>query len=548
MSYSGKPRSVRAVLVLFALSLILPATTAIGGMVVWNVLEVRRSQEAELLAVARSASKAVDLRMARFATAASAIATSDAVMAKDWSAVRNRIGRLELSSDAWFAISEASGQRLLNTNPAIVDDDVRRLPRPASITAALQTQGPVFSDLFVGSSTGRKVVAVDQAVPDSPEQLVVSLVVDPVRLLPSAAELPLPEGAFTTVVDRRLHVVARSRDHARWQGVPATPRMSAALVRTPEGVVSSRSLEGEATIVAYTRSSLTGWTTMVVIPKGEFLKPVWRNATAFGLVAWALLLLGVGLSRTFGNALIRELRALEEDAERLGHGRPVAPRPSRIENVGRVQASLSSASTELQQRAVRQQLMINELNHRVKNTLATVQGIAVQTFRQPDTDAPSKFDHRLTALAAAHDLLTQTSWEAVDIRSVVKRCGEAAAGGLTSTGASILLPPQAALALCMCLHEFVTNSLKYGALSARGGKVILSWTGSASGEIDLIWREQGGPPVAEPTRRGFGTRLVDRLVRTELGGEIERDYAPAGLVIRAHFSPPQTERWRNSFE
>jgi two-component sensor histidine kinase len=547
MKLSRKPRSVRAVLVLFALCLIAPATLAIGGLVAWNSLEVRRSQEAELLAIARSASKTVDLRMARFATAAEAIATSDAVLAEDWSSVRSRIARLELSSDAWFAISDGSGRRLLNTHPT-AGDDVSARSRPASVATALQRREPVFSDLFVSPSTHRKVVAVDQAAPDSEEGLVVSLVVDPVRLLPSASELPLAKGAFTTVVDRRHRVVARSRDHAKWQGSPATPRMAAALARSPEGVVPSRSLDGAPTIVAYTRSELTGWTTMVVIPRSEFLQPVWRNATAFGLVAAILLLLGVALSRGFGNVLIRELRALEDDAERLGQGRIVAPRDSRIENVGRVQASLSAASTELQQRTVRQQLMINELNHRVKNTLATVQGIAVQTFRQNDTDAPSKFDHRLTALAAAHDLLTQTSWEAVDIRSVVQRCGEAAAGGLVTSGPTILLPPQAALALCMCLHEFVTNSLKYGALSAKNGKVLLSWTGTATGEIDLVWREQGGPAVEAPNRRGFGTRLVDRLVRSELGGEIERDYTPDGLVIRARFSPPQTERWRNTFE
>ncbi|MBA4805453.1 MAG: histidine kinase [Brevundimonas sp.] len=549
MANGGNPRSVRSILVLFALCIVLPATLAIGGLVAWNVQEMRRSQEAELLAIARSASKTVDLRMAKYATAASAIATSIPVLAGDWTATRERVDRLELGDTAWVVITDRAGRRLLNTNPAVPADPVVRLPRPASIQAALQSPDPVISDLFTGSSTGRKVVAVEHAVPDSPEDRVVSLVIDPVGLLPTPSELPVPSAAFTTLVDRRYHIVARSRNHVRWQGASATPNMRAAMSRSAEGVTASRSLDGEPTVVAYTRSDLTGWTTLVVIPREAFLQPVWRNGIAFGLVAAALLLLGAGLARGFGNGLIRELRALEDDAERLGHGEFVAIRTSRIDNIGRVQAALSAASAELRSRASRQQLMINELNHRVKNTLATVQGIAVQTFRHGDADAPSKFDHRLGALAGAHDLLTQTSWEPVDIRSVVDRCGEPAAGGIAASGPSVMLPPHAALALCMCLHELVTNSLKYGALSVPGGKILLSWTLiPEAGEIDFLWREQGGPPARPPERKGFGTRLVDRLVRNELGGSLERDFGPDGLEIRARLAPPEHKRWRNTFD
>lgn len=549
MANGGNPRSVRAILVLFALCIVLPATVAIGGLVFWNVQEMRRSQEAELLAVARSASKTVDLRMTRHATAAGAIATSDAVLAQDWSATRQRLHRLDLGDDAWVVITDREGRRLLNTHPSVGAGPVRRLPRPASVQAALRKPGPVISDLFTGSSTGRKVIAVDQAVPDSPDALVVSLIVDPARLLPSPTDLAVPDAAFTTLVDTRYRVIARSREHARWQGVSATPRMIDAIARAPEGVVASRSLDGKPTVVAYTRSGLTGWTTLVVIPRAAFLQPVWRNGLAFAIVAGALLLLGAGVARGFGNGLIRELRALEADAERLGHGDPVATRASGIDNIGRVQAALSAASAELRSRASRQQLMINELNHRVKNTLATVQGIAVQTFRHADPDAPSKFDHRLGALAGAHDLLTQTSWEPVDIRSVVERCGEPAAEDMVASGPSVMLPPHAALALCMCLHELVTNSLKYGALSVPGGKILLSWTlDGEEGAIDFLWREQGGPPATPPERKGFGTRLVDRLVRGELGGALDRQYGPDGLQIRARFAPPEHQRWRNTFD
>lgn len=538
---------MRSVLGLFALSIVLPATLALGAMVVWNVHEVRRSQEAELLAIARSASKTVDLKITRVATIADAVATSDAIGSGDWRAARQRIDRMDLGSVAWVAVTDQQGRSLLNTAIGTSPDSGPRLPRPPDVEVALRTDRPVVSDLFVGRSTARQVVAVSRAVPRTDDAMVVTVVAEPSVLLPTNAELGVNESVIVTIVDRRKKVVARSQEHARWQGSQATPRMSAALDQAKENVVSSRSLDGNPTVVAYTRSDLTGWTTMVVIPRDEFLEPVIRNGLAFALLACVLIALGLGLSRIFGRTIIRELRLLELDATALGHGKLVNRRAQGVENIDRVQAALSSASHELRRRATRQQTMINELNHRVKNTLATVQSLAVQTFRTATPEAPSKFDQRLVALAGAHDLLTETSWEAVDIHSVVARCVDGPDVGIVWSGSEVKLAPHAALALCMCLHELLTNSLKYGALSAAGGKVLLSWTSGDAG-VEMLWREQGGPPVSPPAHRGFGTRLIDRLIKTELGGEIIREYAQAGLVARLRIDPPQVDRWRNDFD
>jgi two-component sensor histidine kinase len=322
--------------------------------------------------------------------------------------------------------------------------------------------------------------------------------------------------------------------------------MANALRERPEDVVDNESLEGEPTTVAYTRSALTGWTTMVVVPRETIMTPVMRSGALFALLAILLLALGVLLSRTFSRALISDLKLLEADATRLGDGGVVASRPSKIENIERVQAALSSASDELRRRQSRQQLMINELNHRVKNTLATVQSLAVQTFRQGHADAPTRFDQRLTALAGAHDLLTQTSWEPVDLCDVAARCSATVGAGIFWSGPSIMLAPQAALAMCMCLHELSTNCMKYGSLAKPAGKVFINWV-SQGGGVDLTWIEQGGPPVNPPERSGFGSRLLERLVKTELNGEIVRDFRPEGLHVRLSFAPPQAARWNNDF-
>ncbi|WP_439648389.1 sensor histidine kinase [Croceibacterium aestuarii] len=197
--------------------------------------------------------------------------------------------------------------------------------------------------------------------------------------------------------------------------------------------------------------------------------------------------------------------------------------------------------TEQVESAEAQKLLINELNHRVKNTLAIVQGLAAQSFRQIDDagDARATFDARLSALAAAHSLLTQTNWESAKLREMVRSSIEASAGAdierFTLSGPDISLPPQTAVSLAMTLHELSTNAIKYGALSNDVGKVDVVWTlerddGVAAIKID--WCESGGPEVTPPQRRGFGTRLIERGLTGDGGTSVSLDFSPGGLHCR----------------
>jgi two-component sensor histidine kinase len=547
MAAKAPPRTVRAILAWFALCLLLPAVLAVGFLVASNVLEVRRSKEAELLALAGSASKTVDLKVTRLATVARALASSNVVAANDWEATRAQITGLGLGEDVWVAITDQDGHRLVNTSPFAKAVSSSSNPRPNSVKVASQSNEPVVSNLFTGFATGRKVISVDQGVAGSHNGLVVTVVADPAALLPQASDLAVAKDAIITVVDRNHRVIARSRDHRRWQGAMATPPMIEAMRRHPRGVVPMRSLEGDATTVAFTASALTGWTTMVVVPRKTIVQPSLSNGIAFAVIGVALLTLGLALSHYFGTILIRDLRRLEADAAELGHGRLVAPWKSSIVNIDRVQNALSEASTELDVRAARQQLMINELNHRVKNTLATVQSLAMQTFRTPDPDAPAKFNQRLVSFAQAHDLLTQTSWEPVELGLVVQRCAQSHLDRISWSGPSVILPAQVAVALCMCLHELVTNAMKYGALSNSEGEVQIEWSLNNDETIALRWTETGGPPVEPTDRRGFGTKLIERLARAELDGQFSRNFNREGLEVTMTIALASSDRWSNSF-
>jgi PAS domain S-box-containing protein len=188
----------------------------------------------------------------------------------------------------------------------------------------------------------------------------------------------------------------------------------------------------------------------------------------------------------------------------------------------------------------RQELLINELNHRVKNTLAIVQGLASQSFRSVPNAAGAQaiFDARLKALAAAHNLLTDAHWRSAMLADVVRGSAEATAGALIGRfaidGPQVALSPQTAVSLAMIVHELCTNALKYGALSNEEGRVDVHWLvddgdGDGGQRLRVTWREHGGPPVVPPTRRGFGTRLIDRGMSSRPCGRVAMRFEPGGL-------------------
>ncbi len=234
--------------------------------------------------------------------------------------------------------------------------------------------------------------------------------------------------------------------------------------------------------------------------------------------------------RLVGIGFIHSDRPRAFSAEELAFVRAVADR---------IQVAVARVQAEEQQA-----LLNGELSHRLKNTLSMVQGIAGQTLRSVPDQAPVQaFTHRLVALSQAHDVLMQDSWTAAPMRTVVDRvlALQAPLERLQIDGPNLALAPQATLSLSMLLHELTTNAVKYGALSSEAGMVSVAWRVEDDGDrtVVLTWQERGGPPAQAPTRRGFGTRLIQlglvgtrdsRLSYTRLGFEAEFR-APSSEVV-----------------
>lgn len=203
--------------------------------------------------------------------------------------------------------------------------------------------------------------------------------------------------------------------------------------------------------------------------------------------------------------------------------------------------------TERKQAEARQKLLLDELNHRVKNTLATIQAIAQQTLRtttDPEQFVAS-FSGRVLALSRVHTLLTQTTWQGAGLRDLIRAQvvqGPADDGRVAAEGPVVMLEPQLALHLALVLHELGTNSAKYGALSLAGGRVSVSWSVEGS-ELRLHWVERGGPEVQPSAAPGFGTTLIEQSVKAHQGeARMLREAQGVTWDIMVMLSPAPLER------
>ena len=200
--------------------------------------------------------------------------------------------------------------------------------------------------------------------------------------------------------------------------------------------------------------------------------------------------------------------------------------------------------SERKESETRLELLLAELNHRVKNMLAVVQGIARQTFRDTRSlpDAKRSFEGRLMVLAVAHDLLTRGNWESAPLeqlaRNALQQRGDRQR--ISLSGPHVPLDPKKTLAFTMALHELYTNAIKYGALSKESGRISVDWrlSGPRERRLEIVWREEGAPIERGPVRTGFGTRLIEQVLTQDLGGEVMMDFRPDGLVCTIRLPLP----------
>jgi two-component sensor histidine kinase len=359
-----------------------------------------------------------------------------------------------------------------------------------------KTRRPAYSPLFAGSISKDLIITITVPVFRNGE------VVYDLSFNPSLAEFQRiierlrPNEHWTfSFFDQNGVNFARVPNPEKTIGQRASPTLFAEMFKAPEAKVRTVSLEGVSLLTAFARSDITGWTVAAGIAEETLTAPLVRQLMLTAAIGTVLLLIGLAFAVRLATRLAR--------AEAM------------------------------------HSLLVDELNHRVKNTLQTVQSIAAQTFRHAKDipDALQKFDGRIVAMGRANELLSEERWRNADMADLVDSALEPFRGKdrqrVHASGPNLPVAAPSAVMISMMLHELATNAAKYGALSNDTGEVFVDWRelGEGSGtRVQLIWRETGGPSVAAaPERKGFGTTLIQRGLTAQFGGKADIEFAPDGL-------------------
>jgi PAS domain S-box-containing protein len=312
----------------------------------------------------------------------------------------------------------------------------------------------------------------------------------------------------------------------------------AAIVQSSDDVIVSKTLEGRVTSWNASATRIFGYEPEEMI--GEpILKIIPHELLSEETEILAKIRRGERIDHY-------ETVRLTKDGRRLNVSLTVSPVRDRMGNIVGI-SKVARDITERKRAEDLQRLLLGELNHRVKNTLATVQAIAHQTLRRARSpvDFVSSFSGRVQALARAHTLLTQSTWLGADVMDMVRDqllLGSEADDRITCEGPSLMLEPQVSLHLAMVLHELGTNARKYGALSVPTGRLSVSWEIETAGNrsLNLQWRESGGPMVQAPTERGFGSTLIEQSLQAH-GGVASIRYGADGVTCEIKLPLPERE-------
>lgn len=472
----------------------LPLILFAAGLVYVKHVEDREAAFDRVQETVKSIQVVLDSEMQGITLALEVLANTRALQNDDMQGFRaNAEAFLRRYPTSVISLSKRDGVQVVNTGvpPGQI---VPRRVNLAPTEQVFATGKPFYSDVFMGAVARRRIALVSVPVMRNGEVIYELAFNPPLEMFQHIIQRQQPNDAWTmSIFDRSGTNLARIPNPDETVGMKASPTLLPAILsQQSSGQLPTQSLEGVPLLTAFTRSPLTGWTVAAGIPVASLTDPLWQQLAITGAVG--LIMLGVGLAFALG----------------------MAARIARGERL--------------------QELLINELNHRVKNTLATVQSIASQTFRSSvkTGDARRKFDARLGALGRTHNILSEERWESAEVGEIVVSVLEPYAtidsSRLRASGPVLRLAPGPAVMLSMVLHELATNAAKYGALSNDFGRIAVEWEGLADKRMRLTWKESGGPPAQPGERKGFGSLLIEEAFASQVGGTATLDYSPLGVT------------------
>lgn len=531
---------ISAYLLVLALATSIPITACAGFLAYHFVAESSQSRKVEYEDRLRLMRNATELRVANIIEDLQILALSPLLAAGRFDEFRSHaVDTVKLIGGLAIALYEPDGQQLVNTRL----DPGTPLPKRTAFDAerrAIETGRPQVSGLQQAVVDGQPIVTIAVPVRIAGQiRYALNVGLSP-RYLSTLMDDYVSGGLVGSIIDQQGILLARRPllDGDDLIGQPTIPAVRSHVGQVSAWWIKAISRSGVATYTSLLRSDQSGWTVNLALPREAIDGPLHRTIEWIVALTLFTFVLGLALARLLAHRFLAEFSDLERYVSGLQNG-VVSPTIGRIAEVNRMKQVLHLVGGELASALRQQRDLLDEINHRVKNTLGTVQSIA-RLSRSSASDVDhyvAAFEGRILALSEAYNLLTENNWVGADVRAIVERTLAPYAGPdrLTISGPSLLLPPKLTLALSATIQELSTNAAKYGAFSTPSGKLEIAWTGQESGIVRLIWIERDGPLVRKPTRRGFGTKMITRMFGAETGWSVNLDFDPDGLRCTMQF-------------
>jgi len=531
---------------LVALAVALPFSL-LTAAVVWKLADNERESQRQAIAYStRTLVSTVDALLNKQIAVGRILAASPALLADDLAEFRKEAERARPGlSGGWIILAEANGQQLINLARPVNEPLPVRQPNGLELQRkALDTGEIQISDVSFGRFLNTQVISIEVPVlrPGKPP-LVIAIIMEASAFRSLMDGRHLPTGWLGGLIDRKGNFIARSRDHDRMVGQPASDGLRTAAKSAKEGWYEFSSLEGQSLANHHSTSELSGWVMALAADKAAFDAPIRRTIGIAALAGGVATLLAVLLAIWAARRIAAPIGQIEQGAHALLRRERVSFAMTGVAEVDRALEAFAVAAETLEQhekdrdeREAHVRLIMRELSHRSKNLLAIVLAIARQTSRTTSNfqEFEVRFNARIQALADAHDLLVEQQWTGALLDDLIR--AQLSAFGTERVivkGDRVMLRAEAVQNVALALHELATNAVKYGALSVPEGHVHIEWEphgdDPAKPGIRLIWRETGGPPVSEPERKGFGRFVLERVTVNALGSG-GAEFRPSGLV------------------
>jgi two-component sensor histidine kinase len=406
---------------------------------------------------------------------------------------------------------------------------------PETFDRVLAAKHADVSDVFTSLVT--KAPAIDIALPLTQRgkiRYLLKLALSPEHFRQILTGQRLDQQWTLTIVDRRGAVVARSRDHEQLVG-KLLPAEQLRELGSAQRTFASKNLVGQPVVASLARVPSANWQVRVSAPFDVAQAPLTRSTVLLTSAAVVAGLLTLVLGTYFASRISQPLRAIATSAQTLGKKKDLALPLASYKEANMVNAAIESAAAELVKLRDREQLVVRESSHRVKNILAVVQSLVQQTLPPdggPGEKARVMLVRRLEALARAQDTLTSTERDAASLSRVITAELVPYTGRVSIDGPLVIIAGTYVQTFSLLVHELATNAAKYGALSNTAGRVAVSWSIEGQGEAARLrfrWQERDGPVVAQPVRKGFGSKLLETALPLTNDSPPRLSFDPNGL-------------------